>query len=305
MKETETPVIETVKLSKKYPGTDKPALDNVSLKIYAGEVYGFLGPNGAGKSTTIRLLMNFLKPTGGSATIFGKDAQTEDVEIKHSVGYLSGDFAVYPKMTGEQYLTYLDELQGGGNINYAHKLAKDYKADLKKKLGDLSRGNKQKIGLIQAVMHQPKLLILDEPTSGLDPIMQEKFYKLVNDNKQRGATIFISSHILGEVQRICDRVSIIREGKIVAERVIAELAKEASQTFDINFSKTAPISELKKIKGLKIQNHNQNSVTIHMNGRLSDLFKVLAQNDVEKIDARNLDLEEMFIHFYQGKDGKL
>lgn len=292
------------RLSKRYPGADYLALKNLSLEVFPGEVYGFLGPNGAGKSTTIRILLNFLQPSGGQAHILGKDVVKDSVDIRKSVGYLSGDFAVYPKMTGRQYLSYLDQLQGDGNMPYAKKLASEFQADLNAKMGNLSRGNRQKIGLIQAFMHKPQILILDEPTSGLDPLMQEKFYDLILESKQRGASVFTSSHILSEVQKMCDRVGIIREGILIAERVIADMVKEAAQTFDLTFAGAVPTGKLKAVKGLKIQRSQGSQATIHLHGDLKDLFKVLAGCDVTKIDARNLDLEELFIHFYNSKGGK-
>lgn len=292
------------KLSKQYSGTDRYALKDLSLQVFPGEVYGFLGPNGAGKSTTIRLLLNFLQPTAGSAQILDYDVVKQSTDIRKSVGYLSGDFAVYPKMTGRQFLVYLDELQGGGNLSYARTLAAEFKADLNTKLGNLSRGNKQKIGLIQAFMHRPKILILDEPTSGLDPLMQEKFYDLISESKQRGATVFTSSHILSEVQKMCDKVGIIREGRLIAERIIADMAKEAAQTFDITFMSAVPVKELKSVKGLKIEHITKLQVMIHFNGELKDLFRVLAKHDVAHIDVRSLDLEDLFMHYYQSKEGK-
>ncbi len=295
------PVIVIEKLSKRYRGSQQLALDSLSLSVYPGEVYGFLGPNGAGKSTTIRLLMNFLQPTTGSARILGLDCVKDSVALKRSVGYLSGDFAVYPKMTGLEYLCYLDELQGGGNLKYAKSLAKSFKADLNKKLGELSRGNRQKVGLIQALMHKPKILILDEPTSGLDPLMQELFYAIIADAKSNGVAVFVSSHVLSEVQKMCDRVGIIRGGTLVTEQVMADLAKEAAQTFDITFATEAPVKVLKKIKGLQVQMHEANHVVIHMHGRLQLLFRVLADYDVVKIDSRTIDLEELFMHFYENK----
>lgn len=289
-------------LSKRYGKSDKKALDNLSLEVKRGEVYGFLGPNGAGKSTTIRLLMNFIQPTGGQASILGYDIVSQSTDLKRHIGYLSGDFEIYPKMNGKQYLTYMDELQEENSLSYARKLAKNLKAQLDKPVGELSRGNRQKIALIQALMHQPEVLILDEPSSGFDPLVQETFYELVKEAKQRESVVFISSHILGEVQKVCDRVGIIRDGKLITERSIAEMASEAAQTFDINFASLAPVSELRKIKGVKIVDHTNNQVTIHVHGHLSPLFALLAKHEVIKIDARNLDLEEVFIRFYQGKD---
>lgn len=291
--------ISIVNLSKRYGTSETYALQDVTLQVALGEVYGFLGPNGAGKSTTIRILMNFLQPTNGTATILGKDVVKDSIEIRRTVGYLAGDFAVYPKLTGNQYLRYLDELQGGGNLASAKRLATLFNADLGKRLGDLSRGNRQKIGLIQAFMHKPEVLILDEPTSGLDPLMQEVFYQLINEAKLRGATVFISSHILSEVQKTCDRVGIIRQGKLVTERVISDLVQEAAQTFDISFAAPAPVDALKKVQGLKLMHHSGADVTLSMQGSLRGLFEVLALHEVIKMDAHNLDLEEMFMHFYE------
>lgn len=292
------------KLSKKYPRTGTFALHNLSLYVDTGEVYGFLGPNGAGKSTTIRTLMNFLQPTNGSATILGHDIVKAAVILKQSVGYLAGDGAIYPKMTGRQYLEYLGELQPPASDAYKQELAKRLQATLNKPLGSLSRGNRQKIAIIQAFMHQPKVMILDEPSSGLDPLMQEVFYELIAEAKARGTAIFMSSHILGEVQKVCDRVGIIRDGKLVAERNIAEMAVEAAQTFDLVFKDKAPLSEIKKLSG--VQNlvvNDPSSVTLHVNGELSPLFALLAQHNVTKIDTRALDLEEAFMHYYQTKGG--
>jgi len=293
------PVITIEKLSKKYRGSDVYALKDLSLEVQSGEVYGFLGPNGAGKSTTIKLLLNFIQPTSGSASVLGMDIVNDSVAIKKSVGYLSGDFAAYPKMTGHQYLRFMGELQKPASKSYVEELLKRFKAEPDKKLGELSRGNLQKFGIIQAFMHKPDVIILDEPTSGLDPLMQEEFYKLITESKNRGAAIFMSSHILGEIQKTCDRLGIIRNGMLVDERNIAEMTTEASQTFDITFAKKAPLSALRKIKNLVIQSADAENVTIHIHGKLSELFAVLAKHDVTKIDARNLDLEDLFLGFYE------
>ncbi len=294
--------IVTNKLSKKYRQADSYALHNLTIHINAGEVYGFLGPNGAGKSTTIRTLMNFLYPTSGSALILGHDIAKDAVSIKREVGYLAGDGAVYSKMTGHQYLEYLGELQPPTTKDYKQGLVKRLQANLGVPLGTLSRGNRQKISIIQAFMHQPKVMILDEPSSGLDPLMQEVFYELIAEAKARGTAIFMSSHILDEVEKICDRVGIIREGKLVAERNIAEMAKEASQTFDLTFRDACPLSELRKLSSVKkIVVNNPRGVTLHVQGDLTPFFALLAQHPVSKIDTRVLDLEEAFVHYYQIK----
>lgn len=292
------------KLSKKYSKSEVFALKDVSLHVNEGEVYGFLGPNGAGKSTAIKTLLNFIQPTNGSASIMGLDIVNDSVEIKKHIGYLSGDFAAYPKMTGAQFIEYMGELQPPVSKKYVNELIKRFKAEPSKKLAALSRGNLQKFGIIQAFMHQPNVIILDEPTSGLDPLMQQEFYNLVNESKARGAAVFLSSHILSEVQKTCDRIGIIREGKLVEERKISEMSLEASQTFDITFKGKVPVNELKKIKGARVSEQTTDGVTIHMHGKLSDLFAVLAKNDVTKIDARNLDLDELFLGLYEGKNKK-
>jgi len=298
-------VLVTTKLSKKYSGSKAYALKNLTLRVQPGEVYGFLGPNGAGKSTTIRTLMNFIKPTDGNAAILGHDIVKDSVKIKREIGYLSGDSAVYSKMTGRQYLEYLGELQPPATKAYEQELAKRLQATLNEPLGSLSRGNRQKISIIQAFMHQPKLLILDEPSSGLDPLMQEVFYELVNESKARGTAVFMSSHILGEVQKICDRVGIIRDGELVVERNIAEMAKEAAQTFDLIFKENAPLSKLRKLSSVqKLVENNPRSVTLHVRGELAPLFALLAQHAVTNIDTRTLDLEEAFMHYYQPRGDK-
>lgn len=292
------PLIKIENLSKRYSGSDKLALDNLNLDIKAGEVYGFLGPNGAGKSTAIKLILNFLHPTKGFITVNGFDSSRQDVRVKESIGYLAGDVSMYPKMTGRQLLRYLDSLQPGDSLESAKLIAKKLGADLDKKLGQLSRGNRQKIGIIQAFMHNPKVIILDEPTSGLDPLMQEVFQELVLRAKQNGACIFMSSHVLSEVQKMCDRVGIIREGKLVSEQSISDLNLNSVNTFTISFAKKVPIKELRSLKGVNIKSSTDKNVELHMSGDLSPLFSILSVNHVEKIDTKTLDLEEMFIHFY-------
>ncbi len=295
--------IDCKNLTKRYRGTKVDALHDLTIHVKAGEIYGFLGPNGAGKSTTIRTLMNFIQPTSGSATIMGKDIVADSVTIKRSVGYLSGDLSMYLKMTGAQFLEYMGELQPPVSQAYRKELIKRFQAELHKPLGELSRGNRQKIGIVQAFMHQPAVLILDEPTSGLDPLMQEEFYELLTEARQRGAAVFSSSHILGEVQKMCDRVGIIREGRLIAERSIADLAQEAAQTFDIVFKDKPPIGKLKQIKGTKETSVHGNTVTLHFHGELRPLFTELAQHDILKLDTQNLDLEEIFLRFYKQNGG--
>lgn len=289
-------------LSKRYDGSSTYSLRDVSLHVMSGEVYGFLGPNGAGKSTTIRTLMNFIQPTKGKASILGKDVVKGSVEIKRSVGYLSSDMAMYPKMTGQQFLSYMSELQPASDPVYQHELVRRLKADLNQRLGNLSRGNRQKFAIIQAFMHKPQVLILDEPSSGLDPLMQEVFYDLIREAKSRGAAIFMSSHIMSEVQKVCDRVGIIRDGKLIAERNIAEMIQEAAHTFEITFADNPSLAALKKLKGVRVTAHDGQDVTIHLHGKLAPFLGALSHYDVTRLEARQLDLEELFMRFYNGEE---
>ena len=290
--------IDCQKLTKRYRGSDIDALSNLTIHVKAGEVYGFLGPNGAGKSTTIRTLMNFIQPTAGSATILGQDIVKNSVKVKADVGYLSSDMALYDKMTGHQFLDYMGELQPGTNKTYRQELVKRLRPDLNKKLGNLSRGNKQKVGIIQAFMHQPKVLIMDEPSSGLDPLMQETFYDLIEEGKSRHTAVFFSSHIFSEVQKICDRVGIIRDGKLVVERDIAEMIKDAAHTFDITFAGEPPLTKLHKLKDVTVGRHKGQDVRVHVRGKLSHFLRELSTYDVARLDAHQLDLEEMFMRYY-------
>jgi len=286
------------KLSKRYGHAPTMALQNVSLTVNRGEVYGFLGANGAGKSTTIRTLLNFIQPSGGSATILGYDVVQESVAVKRHVGYLAGEVALYHHLNGKQFLRFMAELQPPKHAGGVADLARRFEADLKKPLESLSKGNRQKIGLIQAFMHEPDVLILDEPTSGLDPLMQEEFFSLVQEAKERGACVFVSSHNFAEVQRMCDRVGFIREGKLVAEQTLSELADKAAHTFKLSFSDPAPTADLRKLKSAKVTAHDEHTVTISIRGELTPLFALLAKHHVTRLEQEEVNLEQQFLHFY-------
>ena len=293
------PALETFGLSKRYGRSRRYALRDLDLTVEAGEVYGFLGPNGAGKSTTIRLLMNFIQPTHGNALILGKDMVKKAVSIKAQVGYLPGEVTLYNKLTGRQFLTFMSGLQPLQRQTYVENLAKLFQAELNKPIGDLSRGNKQKLALIQAFMHQPDLLILDEPTNSLDPLMQEAFYELVRRTKEQGSTFFISSHNLTEVQKICDKVGFIRKGRLVAEESISNLNRRAVQTYDIAFSQPAPLAELKNLSKLKVKANTRHHVTVTVRGELKPLFQILARYNVVSLERREINLEDEFLKYYK------
>lgn len=297
------PAIATFGLSKKYAGSGHYALEGLDLNIMPGEVYGFLGPNGAGKSTTIRLLMNFIQPTRGHALILDKDVIISAHEIAEDIGYLAGEVALYQKMTGAQFLEYMSSLQPLKHPDYARRLAKLFQAPLNQPIHTLSKGNRQKIGIIQAFMSEPKVLILDEPTSGLDPLMQEIFYELVRKTKKAGACVFISSHNLTEVQKMCDRVGFIREGKLIAEQSIDKLQNQAVQTYNITFGEDAPIADLRRVPGSKSVLNTSRHVTIRIKGNLKPLLQMLARHNVVSIDREDISLEEEFMRFYRGGKG--
>jgi len=290
-----------VNLSKQYPGAKQPALAGVSLRVAAGEVYGFLGANGAGKSTTIRTLLNFIQPTGGTATIAGFDIVRDAVKVKRHVGYLAGDVALYNRMTGRHFLRYMAALQPLPDTSYMHRLAQDFQAELDKPLGTLSKGNRQKIGVIQAFMHQPAVLILDEPTSGLDPLMQEVFFAAVRGVRQRGGSVFFSSHNLAEVQRICDRVGFIRTGKLVREQSLSELAANAAHTFDLTFAQPAPVAALRQLPRAQVVTGNDtHHVSVAVPAEAFSLFfGLLAQYPLRQFQQREVNLEEEFLNFYR------
>lgn len=287
-------------LSKRYPGTKKYAVRGLDFDIKINEVYGFLGPNGAGKTTTIRLLMNFISPSLGEAKVLDLDSVNDSVEIKSKIGYLSGEFAFYPKMSGRQFLEYMSQLQPPKRPNYARELIRLFGFEAGQKIGNLSKGNRQKLGIIQAFMHEPEVLILDEPTGGLDPLMQEAFFELVRRTRDGGATLFISSHNLSEVQKICDRVGFIRDGRLIAEQTIGDFAKQTTQVYDISFAKEAPVAELKQIPKSQLTIHTPRYVSIKMRGDLAALFMVLSRHKVNSLDRRESSLEEEFLSFYRG-----
>ena len=288
------------RLTKQYAGMSNPALNNVSLTVGAGEVYGFLGANGAGKSTTIRTLLNFIQPTSGTATICGLDIVADTTEVKRHIGYLAGEVALYDGMTGKEFLRYMQALQPLKTKGYAAELVKRFEADTTRPLGELSKGNRQKFALIQAVMHEPDVLILDEPTSGLDPLMQEEFFRLVRESKERGAAVFVSSHNFSEVQRMCDRIGFIRSGKLVAEQTLAELANKASHTFTLTFADRAPLNELRKLSHAHLVVHDDQHVTVSLEGELAPLFRLLGQHHVTRLEQQEVNLEEEFLRFYKG-----
>lgn len=291
-------VIATDKLTKYY-GEARGIVD-VDLKIEAGEIFGFIGPNGAGKSTTIRLLLALIYPTSGSATIFGKDVIDHGPEIKKDIGYLPSEVFYYDDMKAADLLKYSGSFYPVGKKaieKRMYELAELLDLDLNRKIDDLSYGNKKKVGIIQGLLHRPKLIMLDEPTGGLDPLMQQKFFNLLKEENRRGATILFSSHILPEVQKICDRVAIIKEGKIVRTDALKGLIGDNYKRLKLDFLEK-PERKLFETLGISDLKLNKLSASFLYKGDLNRLMSLLSQVKLTNLLVEDPDLEEIFMHYY-------
>ncbi len=274
------------------------ALDGLSISVREGEVFGFLGPNGAGKSTTIRLLLGFLHPTAGQASILGRDAVTDSLEIRKHVGYLPGGIALYDSMTGEGILDYLAALYGE-SVPLREELVERLElspADLRRPVRDYSRGMRQKIGIIQAIQHDPELLILDEPTEGLDPLMQRAFYEVLDERRKAGRTVFFSSHVLSEVERVCDRVAIIRAGKLVALSDVEELLTRRRRHVEIRYTGEPPA--LEGVAGITDVRVREGLVTAQLEGDVRPFLAAIRDAQVMDLLIEPARLEEAFLEFY-------
>ena len=291
--------ISTTNLTKFY-GTHR-GISGVSLDINEGEVFGLLGPNGAGKTTCIRIFLDFIRPSSGSATVLGMDSRSDSVEIRRNVGYLPGDFITYEKLTAEELLQYFANLRGG-HLRKAKVLAERFDLDLSRKIGELSRGNRQKVGLIQAFMSDPKLLILDEPTTGLDPLLQQEFHTLVLEEVEAGKTLFVSSHVLPEVEVICDRVGIIREGSIVAVEEVATLRKQTVTKIEFEFGQAISKAEFEGVDGVSEVTIKDHHLSCNVTGSVDSLIKLAARYTVVNIQSGHPALEEVFLTYYSQPD---
>ena len=295
-----TPAIRTRALSKTYGRT--VGLDSVDLIVPEGLVFGYLGPNGAGKTTTIRLLMGQLRPSGGSVTVLGLDVASNRERVQAQIGYLPGDFAAYPDLTGLQYLTYLGELRGGVDRAHITGLSERLGLDLTKKVGSLSHGNRQKVGLVQAFMHSPPLLILDEPSSGLDPLVQREFLSMVREARAAGRTVFLSSHILAEVEAVADTVGILRAGRLVIVESVESLRRKALRRLELTFERDVPVQALAAVAGVKdIQVDNRTALLV-VEGSTAELISVAAPHGVANVRTLEAGLEQIFLSFYGEED---
>ena len=290
--------IHTVGLSKRYG--DTLALDALDLTVAEGEVYGYLGPNGAGKTTTIRLLLGLHRPSSGRAELFGVDAWRDPVTAHRRVAYVAGEPLLWPALTSAETFAFLARLHGGTDVAYRDQLVARFQLDTSKKVRALSKGNRQKVQLVAALATRAELLLLDEPTSGLDPLMEMAFRECAQEAKDRGQTIFLSSHILSEVEAICDRVGILRAGRLVDQGTLQELRHLAAQTVEVTFVGPAP--ELPPRPGVQVERAGPNALRFEVSGSVGALIAELAEHPVATLTSREPSLEEIFLHHYDSPD---
>ena len=290
------PVIQTQQLTKYY-GKYRGIID-VDLEVAEGEAFGFLGPNGAGKTTMIRTLLDHIRPTSGRATVFGIDTTADPVAIHRRLGYLPGEFALYDKLTGGQTLEYFANLRGGVDKTYQRSLIERLDVDTTRRFREYSKGNKQKIGLVIALQHRPDLLLLDEPTSGLDPLIQQVFYEVIREAKAEGRTVFLSSHILSEVEKTCDRVAIIRDGKLARVDRTESLRDLAHHTVELVFTGPVPAAEFEAIPGVSDVHAADHVLRMRVSGNIAPVVRAASKYELSDFVSREPSLEETFLAEY-------
>ncbi len=291
-----TAIIRTERLTKSY-GSNRGIID-VDLEVQGGEVFGFLGPNGAGKTTTIRTLLDLIRPTSGRAWVFDIETTVDPVSIHSRIGYIPGEFALYDRLTGGQTIQYFGNLRGGVDRAYRDALIERFDLDPSRKFKEYSKGNKQKVGLVIALQHRPELLILDEPTSGLDPLVQQSFYALVHEAQAEGRSVFLSSHILSEVERTCDRVAIIKDGLLVKVDRTEALRDLAHHEVELRFSNGVPeaaFAGLPGVSDVKVEDH---TLRMRVSGPITPVVQAAAQYELLDFVSREPTLEETFLAQY-------
>ena len=294
-----TNVIEIRQLTKDY-GNNRGIFD-VSLSVKKGEVFGFLGPNGAGKSTTIRHLMGFIQADQGSCQINGLDCLRDHARIQQALGYLPGEIAFMDDMTGLEFIKFMAKMKGMTDLTKAYELMERFELNPQGKIKKMSKGMKQKVGIICAFMHDPELLILDEPSSGLDPLMQNRFIELVLEEKQRGKTIFMSSHIFEEIERTCDRTAMIKDGRLISIEELQTLKASKHKTYQITFA-TQELVEQFMDEGFECKQVESNVIKVVPRNNLNYLLATLSRYDIIDLDIPTPTLEELFLHFYGGDE---
>ncbi len=290
--------IQTESLSKTYRG-GVCALADVDLEVRVGEVFGFLGPNGAGKTTLIRTLLDLQRPTGGSARVLGLDCRRDSVAVHRRVGYLPGDLRLRAHLTGAEQLRSFRQMRGGG-ADLERGLAERFGADLGRRIGDLSKGNRQKLGLVAAFMHRPEVLILDEPTAGLDPLVQEEFRAVVRETVAEGRTVFLSSHSLDKVQHVADRVGIVRAGRLVATEAVEDLLGRAVRHLAVTFAEPVDPERFGHLEGVTVVQAQERRLRLTVRGSARELVAELAGHPVVDLVSTPADLEEIFLTYYRG-----
>ncbi len=291
--------IKLTNVTKYYGHSKVAAVHGLSLAIKAGEVYGLLGANGAGKTTTIRMILDFIRPTSGTIELLGKNNQQSGPQVRARVGYLPGDVVLPKGFTGQEFLSYLGSLSGNVDLTYLRQITKRFEAQLGKKMNELSKGNRQKIGIVQAFMHQPDVLVLDEPTSGLDPLMQEEFYRTVGEARERGAAILLSSHSFEEVERMCDRIGIVRKGKLVYEGSAAKVLATQKPRWRVTLKHKDDVTKLKASSALTVIDINQTGLTAEPAGSIEKALAALSHYPITSMTTSQHGLEDEFLHFYE------
>ncbi len=295
------PAIATHGLSKDY-GSGRGVFE-LELEIRQGEVFGFLGPNGAGKSTTMRLLLDLIRPTAGSAQVLGLDTRRDSLAIRRRIGFLPGDLALYPKLTGRLVLDHLAALRGGVDRRVRDALTERFEAELDRPIRELSTGNRQKLGLVQAFMHEPELLILDEPIAGLDPLVQDSFHALLREVSAEGRTVFLSSHTLSEVERVTHRLAILRRGRLVVVDTLEHLREVAVQRLEFEFGEPVSAEAFRSLPGVTdVVGRNRHTLIVAFEGSADAVVKAAAAHDVRAVRPRQEDLEDIFLRFYRSRD---
>lgn len=289
-------VIRLEKLTKSY-GRHRGVVD-LDLGVSAGEVFGFLGPNGAGKTTTIRILLDLIRPTSGRATVLGLDPRRDGVRLRRRIGYLPGDLRLYERLTPRELFRYFGALRGVQGTGGAERLSERFELELDRHIADLSRGNRQKVGLVQAFMHEPDLLVLDEPTSGLDPLVQQAFYELARETVTAGRTVFLSSHVLWEVQHVADRVGLVREGRLVVVDTVESLRSRALKRIQVTFVEPPTAVEVAAIPNVREVERNGSMVVFAVEGEVDPLVKALGRHHVVALESHEADLEDVFLALY-------
>ena len=291
-----TAIIETVKLSKSY-GTHRGIVE-VDLTVEQGEVFGFLGPNGAGKTTTIRTILDLIRPTSGVARVFGIESTVDPVAIHRRTGYLPGEFALYDRLTGAQTLEYFANLRGGVDRAYQASLVERFDLDPSRRFKEYSKGNKQKVGLVVALQHRPDLLLLDEPTAGLDPLIQQSFFGALRELIGEGRTAFLSSHILSEVEKSCDRVAIIREGRLVKVGTVDALRDLAHHQVELRFAGPVPVAEFQALAGVSDLAVDDHVLRLRVSGPITPVVQAAARHELLDFVSREPSLEDTFLAQY-------